>query len=662
MVHLLQELDRDRPSGPALDLGTLLERTLDLGRDADGHDLHQRRVDMMPIAVAVGRGHRRRVDGRSEVRARDKLAVRAQLGRRSAETDAAVLEDEGAVRHVQGRFDELLHQQHRDALLAEDTNDVEELPHHCRREALRHLVDHHQAGLGKNRAAQRDHLLLPAGQRADQLAPALAQLREELKGGCDVDVVARRVGHESQRVLDRQIWEQATAVGDVDEPELRDPLRGRAGHVPAAEHHAAATGMDHAGDRTQGGGLAGAVGADAGDHLARTHRKVDVADDLQASIPRREVLDLEQRRFLAPGRGDARDVSRRLIRLFAQVGGDDLGVAADRGGLPSRQQLAEVEDVDVVANPHHQAHVVIDQQHRDVEPLPHRVQQLRQTRRLLRVEAGRRLVQQQQPRPHRERARDLDTPLDPRRQVARQRACGTVEVEHVKDRACAFHRRAFRVRGERQMERVAERVAPAERVHRHDQVLGDGHRAPQLEVLKCARDAEARSHVRRRIDQRVAFEEDRALVRGDDAGDAVEERRLAGAVGTDQAEDLAAVQVQRHSVQSDDSAEAHCDVAYTQHRHATFTFLPPSPLTADRAWSTRWRRSPHTPSGSVMSWTINSTPTAIWNQSYEISYWRPNKVPCPYRVSTSGTKAMNAPPNAAAGTYRMPISTAMAAN
>src|SRR5207245_2210966 len=257
--------------------------------------------------------------------------------------------------------------------------------------------------------------------------------------------------------------------------------------------------------------------------------------------------------------------------------GDDLGVAADRGRLPSRQQLAEVEDVDVVANPHHQAHVVIDQQHRDVEPLPHRVQQLRQPRRLLRVEAGRRPVQQPQPRPHRARA------------------------------------------------------------------------------------AEARSHVRRRIDQRVAFEEDRALVRGDNAGDAVEERRLAGAVGADQAEDLAPVQVQRHFVQSDDSAEAHRDVAHAQHRHATFTFLPPSPLTADRAWSTRWRRSPHTPSGTVMSWTINSTPTAIWNQSYELSYWCTNKVPCPYRVSTSGTKARTAPPSAAAGTYRTPIRTAMAA-
>ena len=291
--------------------------------------------------------------------------------------------------------------------------------------------------------------------------------------------------------------------------------------------------MDHAGDRTQRGGLAGAVGADARDHLAGTYLELHVADDLEASVSRRQLLDLEQRRMLGPGRDHGRDLALQLLGLLAQIGRDHFGVGADRGGLPSRQQLAEVEDVDVVANPHHQAHVVIDQQHRDVEPLPHRVQQLRQPRGLLRVEAGRRLVQQQQPRPHRERARDLDTSLDPRRQVPGQRACVTVEVEHVQDRACAFHRRAFRVGRERQMERVAERVAPAERVHRHDQVLGDRHRAPQLEVLKCARDAEARSHVRRRIDQRVAFEEDGALVRGDDAGDAVEERRLAGAVGAD---------------------------------------------------------------------------------------------------------------------------------
>src|SRR5690349_8152199 len=108
----------------------------------------------------------------------------------------------------------------------------------------------------------------------------------------------------------------------------------------------------------------------------------------------------------------------------------------------------------------------------------------------------------------------------------------------------------------------------------------------------------------------MAFEEHCAAVRADDAGDAVEQRGLAGAVGADQAEDLSAVQVERHSVERDDSAEAHGDVAHPQHRHATFTFLPPSAPTADHAWRIRWRRSPHTPSGSVMSCTIKSTPTA----------------------------------------------------
>src|SRR5947209_6685357 len=52
MVHLLQELDRDRPRGPALDLGALLEGALDLGRDADGHDLHQRRVGARPCDIS----------------------------------------------------------------------------------------------------------------------------------------------------------------------------------------------------------------------------------------------------------------------------------------------------------------------------------------------------------------------------------------------------------------------------------------------------------------------------------------------------------------------------------------------------------------------------------------------------------------------------------
>ena len=50
-----------------------------------------------------------------------------------------------------------------------------------RRQALGRLVDHHQVGIAHQRAAQRQHLLLAAGQHAGRRVGALAQHREQLE-------------------------------------------------------------------------------------------------------------------------------------------------------------------------------------------------------------------------------------------------------------------------------------------------------------------------------------------------------------------------------------------------------------------------------------------------------------------------------------------------
>ena len=79
--------------------------------------------------------------------------------------------------------------------------------------------------------------------------------------------------------------------------------------------------------------------------------------------------------------------------------------------------------------------------------------------------------------------------------------CAMDFLEHVEDRASAFPRCTLRVCGEGKVQGVAERVAPAECIHRHDQVFLNGHRAPELQVLKCPRDAKSRSYVGRRVNQ-----------------------------------------------------------------------------------------------------------------------------------------------------------------
>ncbi len=82
------------------------------------------------------------------------------------------------------------------------------------------------------------------------------------------------------------------------------------------------------------------------------------------------------------------------------------------------------------------------------------------------------------------------------------------------------------------------------------------HGAEQAEILEGAADAERGDAVARRLEQRAPLEADRAAVEAIEPGQAVEQRRLAGAVGPDQAEDLAGRDVERDAVERDDAAEA----------------------------------------------------------------------------------------------------------
>ena len=90
------------------------------------------------------------------------------------------------------------------------------------------------------------------------------------------------------------------------------------------------------------------------------------------------------------------DVAARRVGR-AEIGRRDALVAADLARCPGRDERAEVQDVDLVAELEHQAHVVVDQQdgHAGVPDL---AQPLRQPRALRAVQPGRRLVEQQQPR------------------------------------------------------------------------------------------------------------------------------------------------------------------------------------------------------------------------------------------------------------------------
>ncbi len=95
-------------------------------------------------------------------------------------------------------------------------------------------------------------------------------------------------------------------------------------------------------------------------------------------------------------------------------------------------------------------------------------------------------------------------------------------------------------------------------------VVEHAHAAEQGQVLEGAADAERGNAMARHGKQRAAVEGDLAAVAIVQARDAVEERRLARAVGPDQADDAPARHLERHAVESDDAAEAHRHVLYAQ--------------------------------------------------------------------------------------------------
>src|SRR5437762_11821304 len=151
---------------------------------------------------------------------------------------------------------------------------------------------------------------------------------------------------------------------------------------------------------------------------------------------------------------------------------------------------------------------------------------------------------------------------------------------------------------------------------RHRPHLPEPHaeRREEREVLEGAADAEGGDAVRRQPQQRAAAEADVAALRRVEPAQAIEERRLPGAVGADEPDDLAVGHVERDAVERDNAPEAHGEVADGQNgleRHGHLlalirgeaglvngaaTFCPPGPV--------RFLRQPTGGMMSYVHWPI----------------------------------------------------------
>ena len=345
-------------------------------------------------------------------------------------------------------------------------------------------------------------------------------------------------------------------------------------------------------------GLARAVGPDERDELAAAHLQRDALQGLDAAVVHPQVLHVEEHVGGGAGvgvrRGDGVVVPR------TEVGLEHLRVLLHRGGSAVGDGLAAIHHVDLLARGHDHLHVVLDEHHGEVEAVAQRADLLLEHLGLGAVEPRGRLVEEQHLGIEHERAGDLEAALVAVGERRRALVGVVVELEELQQvEGLAAHRGLVVGVAPRAHDGVEERRA-GHAVARHEHVLEHRHLPEEPDVLERARDAEVGDLPRREAVDALAAERDGALRRRVHAGDAVEHRGLAGAVGSDEPEDGALGHVEADAADGAQAAEDHLDARQGQRRAHAAAF---------REGSSRRRSSsrlPRRPCGRASISTISS--------------------------------------------------------
>src|SRR5439155_3077063 len=199
--------------------------------------------------------------------------------------------DEYTLAQLQGGLDVLLHQQDRDAGLVDAMDLPADVGHQLRHDALGRLVENDQLRLHHQAARDREHLLLPAGQRAARLARTLLQARKTLQharldlqvglaGQADAEVFIYREVRKNPAPLRHVAYAHPWHLVWRDGIEIRAAEGDLAG-APWRESH----------DRAQGGCLPHAVTSEEGHCLALVHLHADALQDMQFPVVNVDVRE-----------------------------------------------------------------------------------------------------------------------------------------------------------------------------------------------------------------------------------------------------------------------------------------------------------------------------------------------------------------------------------
>ena len=223
------------------------------------------------------------------------------------------------------------------------------------------------------------------------------------------------------------------------------------------------------------------------------------------------------------------------------------------GGRADRDQLAEVQHEDRVADRHHQVHPVLDDDHARLGG--HLLDQLAELGQFAAREAAGRLVEQQQAGPPGQGTGQCHPFPQPVGQRVRH-PVGQVSGAHLGQ---GLHRALpqppfIAVRAGQPEQRRPDPGAGRRGRADHD-VLDHGQAAEQPDALQGAGDAEAGQPVCLEPGQRAPVEGDRAGLRPDKAARGVEQGGLARAVRADDSGDFARGGGQRYVVKCGEAAK-----------------------------------------------------------------------------------------------------------
>src|SRR5207245_6043472 len=145
-------------------------------------------------------------------------------------------------------------------------------------------LEHEQLGPGEQGAADREHLLLTAGEDAPLAREQRLERREERERLVDRGGAPAAQKRHPQILLDREMGKDLTPLGHVADSRSRPPIGRPGGDVGPVERHAPAARRQEPDRGFEQRGLAHAVASHEADELTGTHVEVDAPEDPRPAV------------------------------------------------------------------------------------------------------------------------------------------------------------------------------------------------------------------------------------------------------------------------------------------------------------------------------------------------------------------------------------------